>query len=195
LASPSYEDLAGADGAGHTDQDAEYLARNSRRKGSNTTPIGVTPDEESEDEAPTLAASTLAASTDPALTVHGSARRRPTLVQRDERLKSREGLVSEYLSSSNINTSGASAANAASYHATFENSHDVSSLDSDDELDSPVVEVERATSVHYGSRHSRQFSAGSARLLDVKSGELGRERTPTPTMGMRSDDAVAGAES
>ncbi|EGP84467.1 uncharacterized protein MYCGRDRAFT_95885 [Zymoseptoria tritici IPO323] len=181
----SFEELGIADGTGaHQDPDAEYLARNSRPPGSNPALIGATPDEEFEDEE--LAVASMVAE-EPALTVRGSVRRRPTLVQRDERLKSREGLVTEYLTSSGTEVHPAQSGVMDSYDS---HSHDDTPLTSDGEDEegdeqydnSTIVEVERARSVQYGSRHSRQFSAGSARLLDVKpEGGISRERTPTPT--------------
>lgn len=158
--SASYEDLGGGD------RDAEYFTSNAggrTRTSSNPALMGASPSEESEEEGDT----TVTTSGEMPLTVHGSVRRKPTLVQRDSRLKSREGLVTEY--AGNIET--------------VETPPDEGLDRESDAEDYEPAEVERARSVNYGSRHSRQFSAGSARLLDVQrsSIDLTRQRTPTPT--------------
>ncbi|KXT13853.1 hypothetical protein AC579_6894 [Pseudocercospora musae] len=153
----SYEELG-------VDKDAEYLSRNtsSRGRGLNS------PEEESEEEV----------QPDPSpgepFTVHESMRRKPTLVERDPRLRSREGLVQDFSAQEAIVT-------------PYERSEHAD--DSDEvEPESPHPQIARATSVKTGGRHSRQFSSGSAKLLDVPrnrasfdvSRDLSRENTPSP---------------
>lgn len=164
----SYEELGGPD------TDAEIVNRNitSRsRKVSSPTLGGADPEEESEEDIPTEKEAE-------APTVLGSVRRKPTLVQRDSRLKSREGLVSEYAAEENA------AVEQSEASETFETPAETPLREgSDDEMDfphtSPEPQLERATSVQYVGRHSRQFSAGSARLLDVRRGS--KTATPEPS--------------
>lgn len=143
--SASYEELGG-------DKDAEYFSQSRSRKLSSPAMMGASPDEESEEDVAMHAAGE---GSNASLTVHASVRRRPTLVERNPRMKSREGLVTEYAAAEVVDTPDGST--------------------DEDEPDSPAPQLERATSVQYGSRHSRQFSAGSAKLLDVPS-----KRTSTP---------------
>ena len=158
--SASYEELGG-------DKDAEYLSRNrATHKISSPVLMGASPDEESEDDLPAEV------SGEP-LTMHGSVRRKPTLVQRDPRLKSREGLVTEFASAEPVESPA--------------ESPDATPDEDDFEPDSPGPQMERARSVNVGSRHSRQFSAGSAKLLDVRRTSMDLIRkTPTPEPGATS---------
>lgn len=84
-------------------------------------------------------------------TVHGTVRRQPTLVQRDARVRSREGLVQEY----------AAEAEPTSATGTGRGSFE---FDSDAEASEP--ELQRASSVRMPA-HAHKNSTGSARLLDV----------------------------
>lgn len=150
--------------------------------------MGASPDEESEEDAPL--------ETTPGeqpLEVHGSVRRKPTLVQRDPRLVSREGLVQEYASQ------GAAIESVETPPEGTPEDENVSGLHtpdvSDDEYhDAETPEVKRAIELgrarsvdmkQHAARHSRQFSAGSARLLDMParrgSADVTREGTPEPT--------------
>lgn len=145
----SYEDLGGQD------KDAEYFARRgpspeapkhplSRNRTSTSTVTGA--DEESiYDESPDVSGLSAAP-----MTMHGSVRRKPTLVHRDPIARSREGLLAEY---------------ATGEVATIEGD----SKDDDFEATTPATEsqVHRATSVSFGRGHARKVSAGSARLLDL----------------------------
>ena len=180
--SASYEELGG-------DKDAEYLSRNkSSRPASRSNLMGASPDEESEEDVPL--------ETTPGeqpLEVHGSVRRKPTLVQRDPRLVSREGLVQEYASQ------GAAIESVETPPEGTPEDENVSGLHtpdvSDDEYhDAETPEVKRAIELgrarsvdmkQHAARHSRQFSAGSARLLDMParrgSADVTREGTPEPT--------------
>ncbi|KAK5136585.1 hypothetical protein LTR08_002599 [Meristemomyces frigidus] len=152
----SYEELGG-------DRDAEYVQRathgvafHSQRAGSPAM-AGAGPDEESEygEDVPE---ETLPA--DP-LTVHGSVRRKPTLVHRDLHVKSREGLLADY-------------ATGAEPTGTQDSPHSLDSMTGPDadqfDLDleeSTETQVQSARSVNYGKNHARQMSAGSAKLLDI----------------------------
>lgn len=164
--SASYEELGG-------DRDAEYFSRNREsrsRKASNPTMMGSDPAEASEEEETLDPINTA----DEPLAVHGSVRRKPTLVQRDPRLKSREGLVQEF----------AAGESGEVIETPFETPPEASP-DEEYEPESPIdkepVQLARARSVQqYGSRHSRQFSAGSAKLLDVQGKRTSESRNPTP---------------
>ena len=139
----SYEELGG-------DKDAEYVNRpTSGRKISSPALAGRDPAEESgEDEA-------RAENSDP-MTMHESVRRHPTLVHRDPRVKSREGLLTEYSAGGGDTPIPTSAGTGRG------------SLDFDS--DEPEPEIQRASSVGYGKGtkgHARQISAGSAKLYDV----------------------------
>ncbi|EME78616.1 uncharacterized protein MYCFIDRAFT_86937 [Pseudocercospora fijiensis CIRAD86] len=153
----SYEELG-------VDKDAEYLSRNtsSRGRGLNSQ------EEESEEET----------QPDPSpgepFTVHESMRRKPTLVEHDPRLRSREGLVQEFSAQEAVEMP----------YERFEHADD----SDESEPESPQAQIERATSVKTGGRHSRQFSSGSAKLLNVPrnrasfdvSSDVSREQTPPP---------------
>lgn len=140
----SYEELGG-------DRDAEYFRRMTPspalhgHRTAGTAVAGASRDDESDygedPPAPTSA--------DP-LTVHGSVRRQPTLVHRDPRVKSREGLLAEF-------AGGAETPELA-------NSPERDDFDLDEQDD---LHVQNARSVNYGKSHARQMSAGSAKLLDI----------------------------
>lgn len=143
----SYEELGG-----DRDRDAEYVRRmapspavpSDRIESSPTLPGALDLDDESDygDEAP------LEPPADP-LTVHGSVRRKPTLVHGDERVKSREGLLAEYA--------------AGGETAELEDSPEKDEFDEEP----PETQLRDARSVNYGKHHARQMSAGSAKLLDI----------------------------
>ncbi|KAK5121531.1 hypothetical protein LTR85_005364 [Meristemomyces frigidus] len=138
----SYEELGG-------DRDAEYVRRMTPSPAMQShraiSPVmaGASLDDESDygDEPP------LDPPADP-LTVHGSVRRKPTLVHRDPRVKSREGLLTEY---------------AGGETAELQDSPEKDEFDEE----SADTHVQSARSVNYGKRHARHVSAGSAKLLDI----------------------------
>ena len=143
----SYEELGG-------DKDAEYINRpsSSARKISSPTLTGADLEEESgEDEAEGTPAETPG---DP-MTVHESVRRKPTLVHRDPRVQSREGLLAEYATGEGGTPIPTSAGTGRG------------SMEFDPE--EPEPELQRAASVGYGKSqgHARQISAGSAKLYEV----------------------------
>lgn len=89
--------------------------------------------------------------------VKGGVGRQPTIVHRQARVKSTEGLLSYYTADSSV---------GAEERASVEH------VDAPAEQESPTSEVEpaqiqRAKSVDLGKHHSRQLSAGSAKLLDI----------------------------
>lgn len=172
----SYEELGG-------DRDAEYF----KRKTHSPTRAGADNESVSDYGDATPAAAALQASQggDP-LTVHDSIRRKPTLVHRDNRVKSREGLLAEY--------AGAEG-QSAEIVGSPEDEKDAVDLSGADDPQQEASEVYRARSVNYdkGKSHARQMSAGSAKLLDIKRPSMeagsGREGTqssgapPTPKSG------------
>lgn len=155
----SFEELGG-------DKDAEYFqsmaagsaAEQKRKQQRLSSPAlaGATPDEESEYGDISLQEAD-APTSDP-LKVHESVRRHPTIVHRDPRVKSREGLLTDYQT--------AEVLGGDDEEGSFE------------APETPEPQVRSARSVNYGSgnRHARQVSAGSAKLLDIpskrQSGEL-----------------------
>lgn len=159
----SYEDLGGHD------KDAEYFARRPsnpdapkqrerRRRASTPTITGE--DEES----------VLDQSPEAPMTMHGSVRRKPTLVHRDPIARSREGLLAEY---------------ATGEVATIEGGGN----DEDFPMATPASEsqVHRATSVSFGGRgHARKVSAGSAKLLDLPPS---RRQSVSPSEKKRASSA------
>ncbi|KAK3721034.1 hypothetical protein LTR37_003324 [Vermiconidia calcicola] len=159
----SYEELGG-------DKDAEYFQRltpspDTKRalygaKLSSSPLAGPAPDEESEEEGESGQPETPG---DP-LTVHESVRRKPTLVHRDARVRSREGLLAEFADVEEPAPTSAGTGRG--------------SLDFDSDEPEPIVQ--RATSVNYSQKHARQWSSGSATLLDVPP-RSPRDVSPTPT--------------
>lgn len=144
----SFEDLGGQD------RDAEYLARHTpgseAKRQHRTQRRASTPTITNADEESILGDSPA----DPSapLTMHGSVRRKPTLVHRDPIARSREGLLAEF---------------ATGEVATIEGG---GNNDDDYEMATPATEaqVRRATSVNYNDRgHARRVSAGEPKLLDV----------------------------
>ncbi|KAK4540506.1 hypothetical protein LTR36_009144 [Oleoguttula mirabilis] len=140
----SYEELGG-------DRDAEYVRRMTHspavygHRGISPALAGASLDDESDygDEPP------LEETPADPLTVHGSVRRKPTLVHRDPRVKSREGLLTEYA--------------AGGETAELQDSPEKDGF----EEESAETQVQSARSVNYGKSHARQMSAGSAKLLDI----------------------------
>ena len=146
----SYEELGG-------DRDAEYVNRpsSSARKISSPALTAADLEEESgEDEAEGTPAETPG---DP-MTVHESVRRKPTLVHRDPRVQSREGLLAEYATGEGDTPLPTSAGTGGRGSMEFD-------------PEEPEPEIQRASSVGYGKGqgqgHARQISAGSAKLFEV----------------------------
>ncbi|KAK5165229.1 uncharacterized protein LTR77_009327 [Saxophila tyrrhenica] len=169
----SYEELG-------RDADGEYFQRGQAsspdtKRTKLSTLAALTgdnvPDEESdEDGVPDLSNPS-----DP-MTMHESVRRQPTLVHRDPRVKSREGLLTEFAGAETPEPDPESAATGGR--------GSMFGFDTEEEGEEEVVEVKRAGSVDYGSRgHARQISAGSARLIGSSRGGRGEgieEEPPVP---------------
>lgn len=145
----SYEELG-------IDRDAEIVNRpaSSARKINTPALSDPDPDEESGEDDPSSVPAPAPA--DP-MTMHESVRRQPTLVHRDPRVKSREGLLTEFVSGGSETPVPTSAGTGRG------------SLEFDPE--EPEPELHRASSVGYGKgqghAHARQISAGSAKLFDI----------------------------
>ncbi|KAK0947387.1 hypothetical protein LTR29_001343 [Friedmanniomyces endolithicus] len=155
--SASYEELGG-------DKDAEYFQRTvtgpAQHAGTSAL-VEASPDEESTH----MGAGAAEPSTpgDP-LTVQGSARRQPTLVHRDPRLKSREALLTEY------SPTGAEPGDSPTSKYEFDLGETP-----------PETPIRSARSVDYGRAHARQVSAGSARLLDIPASKRQSVSMATPS--------------
>lgn len=85
--------------------------------------------------------------------------RQPTIIHRQPRVKSTEGLLSFY-------TNDLPAANEPVSRTPHADSHTPDSPESPSFESGPVM-VQRATSVDLGKHHVRHLSAGSAKLLDI----------------------------
>lgn len=97
--------------------------------------------------------SSLASPIDSGKATWGAVARKPTVVHREPRAKSREGLLKEYDADSD---------NEDSVEVVLEGNQEREPSGESE------VRIQRATSVDLGSRHARHISAGSARLLDLK---------------------------
>jgi hypothetical protein len=120
------------------------------RKASSTAMAMETPADVDEEVLPTVE------STDEEL-VKETVARKPTVVHRQPRVKSTEGLMAYFQ------------AEKASIEEKASNrtSDEVLEPDSPTSDIEPVPIIQRAQSVDVGKHHSRQLSAGSARLLDI----------------------------
>jgi hypothetical protein len=166
----SYEELGG-------DRDAEYFRRTAAgspdaKRGNIGTSTGLrdtVPDEESDEDGDNQ----LETPGDP-IAVQESVRRQPTLIHRDPRVKSREGLLTEF------SAGGAETPEPTSAEPTSAGTGRGSLMGF--EPDEPEPLLERASSVEYGKRHARQISSGSARLVGVPSPRVpASPEEPLPT--------------
>ncbi len=165
--SSSYEEL----GAG--DKDAEYFRQMTRKKlGMSQEQAGGATDLESEDEEVT--ADQPETPGDP-IAMHESVRRQPTLVHRDPRVKSREGLLTDY---SRAETPDPASPVEPTSAGTGRGS--LLGFESDD----PEPEIKRASSVDY-KRHARQISSGSAKLVGVSPRIATFREEPMPSTSER----------
>jgi hypothetical protein len=106
---------------------------------------------------------------------HGAVARTPTVVHREDRHKSREGLLNDF--------QAGDVEDPSTPPSPTKSSKSVGSvLDSPTEEDAPIV-MERAKSIDFGKGHARQLSAGSARLLDI----------PAKRSSLRTTPAASGA--
>lgn len=149
---PSYEELA--------IPDDEYVNKQSRTGEHGKTATKTQDIVESDDEEEvTAAAEKSQADEEEQEYVKSSVGRQPTIIYRQARVKSTEGLLSFYHQD---NAGEAPASSSAPEVA---------------EGDSPTsdgepMSVQRAKSVDLGKHHIRHLSAGSARLLDIKRSSL-----------------------
>ena len=88
----------------------------------------------------------------------GAVARKPTVVHREPRAKSREGLLKDSAADSDNEGPGEAASDV-----------DQQRNDSNES----EARIQRATSIDLGSKHARHISAGSARLLDLKARHSG----------------------
>ena len=88
----------------------------------------------------------------------GAVARKPTVVHREPRAKSREGLLKDSAADSDNEAPG-------------ETPSDIDHQRNDS--NESEARIQRATSVDLGSKHARHISAGSARLLDLKASHSG----------------------
>jgi len=105
-----------------------------------------------EDENGSLASPTLS---EPSQTTWGAVARQPTVIHREPRAKSREGLLNEFEYESDIEVLPV---NPKRKSRGF-------NKDIEDDADPGL---RRATGIDLGRRHARHISAGSAKLLDLK---------------------------
>jgi hypothetical protein len=177
----SYEELG-------VDRDAEYFDRNKPSRGKDTNLpdafVATTRNDDSGDDE-SLPEATIE---DP-LTVHGSVRKKPILVQRDARLVSQEGLIQQYATQEAIEQPDEAGNDLSTPYDSPEDGslhtpeHTTDEDDGDLEASPQVqgaTEIGRAKSVSMdrAARHSRQYSAGSARLLNVPARRQSTDTTP-----------------
>lgn len=166
----SYEEL-GRDNDGEHFQRMTSSSPDKRSKLSSSLAAltGETPDEESDEDG----VADLETPGDP-ITMHEGVRRKPTLVHRDPRMKSREGLLTE--NAGEVETPDEPGSTEPTSAATGGRG---SLFGFDDAEEEP--EMKRASSVDYGSKgHARQISAGSARLIQRATGGGIKEEPPLP---------------
>ncbi|KAK0320506.1 hypothetical protein LTR82_008621 [Friedmanniomyces endolithicus] len=156
--SASYEELGG-------DKDAEYFQRTAPSSAGQHPGTSALAEADPDEESTHMGAGAAEPSTPAdALTVLGSARRQPTLVHRDPRLKSREALLTEYPAT------GAETGDSPTSKYEFDLGETP-----------PESLVRSARSVDYGRAHARQVSAGSARLLDIPASKRQSVGAATPS--------------
>jgi hypothetical protein len=91
----------------------------------------------------------------------GAVARHATVVHREPRAKSREGLLNDFVDDDSMN------------EAPGDTPTELASKGFGDD---DTVDLHRATSIDLGTKHARHISAGSARLLDVKPRASGEAR-------------------
>nr|POE71998.1 hypothetical protein CFP56_11874 [Quercus suber] len=154
----SYEELGG-------DKDAEYVQRMSAGSMNRQLSSSAVPRTLPNEENPIMEEAE-ANQSDP-MTVHQSVRRKPTLVHRDVRVKSREGLLTEYDSAEALDS------RQGTPSLPQDEFQDAPESPMDFPMETAEVQVHSARSVNYGKGHARQVSAGSAKLLDMPATKRG----------------------
>jgi hypothetical protein len=112
--------------------------------------------------------SSLASPVSPEKTKWGAVARHPTVVHREPRIRSREGLLNDFEFDSSSDPPGETSVDIERGGYGFKDSGE-----------SYVPGVHRATSVNLSERHVRHISAGSARLLDLKAKASGDGTRPS----------------
>lgn len=150
----------------HSPHTADVLAR----KASSTAMTALDAAAESDDEEPPP--TTGRHSEDEELVQH-TVGRQPTIVHRQARVKSTEGLLSFF------QTDKASVADSANAAEVVENVAEVVEGESPTS-DGEPVSLQRAKSVDLGKHHVRHLSAGSAKLLDIHKRTSTSSQSKTP---------------
>jgi len=112
--------------------------------------------------------SSLASPVSPEKTKWGAVARHPTVVHREPRIRSREGLLNDFEFDSSSDPPGETSVDIEREGYGFKDSG---------ESDAPGVH--RATSVNLSEKHARHISAGSARLLELKAKASGDGTRPS----------------
>jgi hypothetical protein len=106
--------------------------------------------------------------------VHTGASRHPTVVHREPRVRSSEGLLNQYLDTED---------KAEDAYITPQDSPIKERHDEYDEENLGSTPLKHAKSINLGKDHVRQLSAGSAKLLDItKRGSPATSTPPTPVL-------------
>jgi hypothetical protein len=109
--------------------------------------------------------------------MHTGASRQPTVVHRDPRVKSSEGLLNQFRDSKPEDEYPTPQGSP-----TKEEFDDGQETPTDDQTPTEeTAPIQRATSVTLGKSHARNLSAGSARLLDIP--KRSGSQTSTPRQG------------
>lgn len=108
--------------------------------------------------------------------MHTGAGRQPTVVHRDPRVKSSEGLLNQFRDSKPEDEYPTPQGSP-----TKEEFDDGEETPTDDQTPTEeTAPIQRATSVTLGKSHARNLSAGSARLLDIPKRSGSQTSTPRP---------------
>ncbi|KAF2459047.1 hypothetical protein BDY21DRAFT_410000 [Lineolata rhizophorae] len=169
----SYEELGMSDEEYFRRQASGHDNRRSNRASSNA----LAPTSDDEDDAPAFNARPK--DNDEEAIVRGDVGRQPTVVHRENRVKSREGLLNDF---------NALEEGSAPTSPTVSPTDDCASQHSDIIPTTEQPTVQRAQSIDLGKGHARHLSAGSARLLDIPSKRTSLDtkrasnssQTPTP---------------
>ncbi|CAI6342076.1 unnamed protein product [Periconia digitata] len=148
---PSYEELG--------IPDDEYVTKQTTPRAGHPEAKRVT---ESDDEDEAAVPGRILQEADEEEHVKSSVGRRPTIIYRQARVKSTEGLLSFYPHDTAV--PGEIASSSSAPH--------VADGDSPTSEGEPMPSVQRAKSIDLGKHHVRHLSAGSARLLDIKRSSL-----------------------
>jgi hypothetical protein len=141
-----------------------------RKASSSLMALDTAIESEDEEEQETIAAAQERSASPEEELVHIVPGRQPTIIHRQPRVKSREGLLSFYTN------------DKPATEETLMVSNDTDMPDSPTSDNEPVM-VQRAASVNLGKHHVRHLSAGSAKLLDIQK----RSSTASRRQGAEQD--------